>query len=235
MFNAKHFILAMLVVMTGGFFASCGGDDDELPAAKDSGDGDPTEFIICPDSKHPHAIDLGLPSGTKWSCCNVGASTPEDYGGYYAWGETEEKSEYSLATYAHYNSSIGKYVNIGTDIAGTKYDVAHVKMGGVWRMHSRVQRQEIFNSCSHQWTKKNGVFGILVRGKNGNSIFLPASGYCGKNAIYDAGDAGYYWSGSFGSSLTDASAYSIHFDSDTWGWYNDYSREFGYSIRAVCP
>ncbi len=81
---------------------------------------------ICPDSNHPHAIDLGLPSGTLWSCCNVGAKTPEEAGGYYAWGETETKTIYNEGTY-NYKAN---YVSFGSDIAGTEYDVAHVKWGG---------------------------------------------------------------------------------------------------------
>ena len=101
----------------------------------------------CPDGHHPHAIDLGLPSGTKWACCNVGASTPEGYGGYYAWGETSEKSYYYSSTYSYYNSNTG-YVNIGSDIAGTSYDVAHVHMGGSWRMPTHDQQMELMDYCS---------------------------------------------------------------------------------------
>ena len=73
-------------------------------------------------------IDLGLPSGTKWACCNVGANKPEAYGDYYAWGETQTKSTYSEQTYLYYKN--GLYQDVGSDIAGTQYDVAHVKWGG---------------------------------------------------------------------------------------------------------
>ena len=86
-------------------------------------------FKSCPDSNHPHAIDLGLPSGTKWACCNVDAKIPEGYGGYYAWGETSEKSLYSWRTYT-YGTGYENCTDIGKDIAGTNYDVAHVRMGG---------------------------------------------------------------------------------------------------------
>lgn len=88
----------------------------------------------CPDDNHPHMIDLGLPSGTKWACCNVGATKPEEYGGYYTWGETEEKSVYDWSTCKYWTDSNGdgyaddyEFTNLGSDIAGTGYDVAHVK------------------------------------------------------------------------------------------------------------
>ena len=80
-------------------------------------------YFSCSDSHHPHAIDLGLPSGTKWACCNVGATTPERYGGYYAWGETGEKTSYYESNYGYYNTSTG-YADIGSDIAGTSLIIA---------------------------------------------------------------------------------------------------------------
>ena len=91
-------------------------------------------ILTCPDANHPHMIDLGLPSGTKWACCNVGATKPEDYGGYYAWGETETKYDYSWVTYSHCDRSQSTCYNLGSSICGTKYDVAHVKWGGNCQM-----------------------------------------------------------------------------------------------------
>lgn len=81
----------------------------------------------CHDVNHPHAIDLGLPYGAKWACCNVGANTPEGYGGYYALGETEEKEIYNWSNYIHCDGNYNTCHNIGNDIAGTQYDVAHEK------------------------------------------------------------------------------------------------------------
>ena len=186
----------------------------------------------CPDDNHPHAIDLGLPSGTKWCCCNVGTSTPEGYGGYYAWGETSEKSYYDWNTYAYYNDNTG-IVNIGSDIAGTSYDVAHVRMGAPWRMPSTAQCQELINYCSHQWTTQNGVNGILVTGRNGGQIFLPAASSRGFGNLYSAGDCGLYWSGSLHPNF-DNDAYDLYFDSGDWYLYI-YSRGGGLSVRAVRP
>lgn len=195
----------------------------------------PVEFAIhtCPDSNHPHAIDLGLPSGTKWCCMNVGATSPEGYGGYYAWGETSEKSVYSWDNYAYYNSNTWDYIYIGSDIAGTSYDVAHVRMGAPWRMPSHEQQMELIDNCARTWTQQNGVNGILVTGKNGGQIFLPAAG-CRWNGGFDyVGSLGYYWSSSL-SPLYDYGAYGLYFYSGYWGW-SYYDRNNGLSVRAVCP
>ena len=201
------------------------------------------KLLTCPDDNHPHAIDLGLPSGTKWCCCNVGASTPEGYGGYYAWGETSEKSVYNEVTYKYYNGQdtdgngwIDKnfsVVNIGSDIAGTQYDVARVLMGAPWRMPSYDQQLELMNNCSRQWTQQNGVNGILVTGPSGGQIFLPAAGDRWYDGLYFAGSYGRYWSSSLYSG-NDNGAYGLHFGSGDWYWY-DISGIGGWSVRAVRP
>ena len=188
---------------------------------------------LCPDSNHPHAIDLGLPSGTKWACCNIGASSPEGYGGYYAWGETEEKSYYDWDTYKYYNDDTG-LVNIGSDIAGTSYDVAHVKWGGSWRMPTTEQQQELLNNCSSEWTSENGVNGRRFTGPNGASVFLPAAGFRWYDNLYDVGNSGYYWSSSLYPS-DDYYAGNLGFNSGSSYWYYVDGRYFGLSVRAVCP
>lgn len=203
---------------------------------------DPQEYplehsvLTCPDDHHPHAIDLGLPSGTKWACCNVGASSPEQYGGYYAWGETSEKSYYDWDTYAYLNDNTG-CINIGTDIAGTQYDVAHVRMGGSWRMPSHEQQIELINNCNRTWTNPNGVNGILVTGPSGGQIFLPAAGLRWNDDHKYISD-GFYWSSSLYPD-DDYGAYCFFFglnywDSDYWEW-DDYGLNSGLSVRAVCP
>ena len=142
---------------------------------------------LCPDDNHPHAIDLGLPSGTKWACCNVGASSPEEYGGYYAWGETEEKDDYYLLNYKYYLGDLdgdgnyleeNEYVNIGSNISGTQYDVAHIKWGSSWYMPTLDEIQELLNECT--WTgiyQDKKIQGRLATGSNGNSIFF-YNNYC---------------------------------------------------------
>ena len=130
-------------------------------------------------------VDLRLPSGTLWATCNVGASSPTECGNYYAWGETEEKSDYdwynykwcygncySLTKYCTY--SYYGYVDNKT-VLDPKDDVAHVKWGGSWRMPTFEEQKELLHECSWEWTELNGVNGYRVTGPNGNSIFLPAA------------------------------------------------------------
>ncbi|MDE7118213.1 MAG: hypothetical protein K2O61_06185 [Bacteroidaceae bacterium] len=191
-----------------------------------------SKYHTCPDNNHPHAIDLGLPSGTKWCCCNVGASAPEEYGGYYAWGETSEKSVYNWDTYAFCCDATG-FVNIGTDISGTQYDVAHVRMGAPWRMPTHEQQVELMENCTRQWTQQNGVNGILVTGTNGGQVFLPAGGFRWLDYLYNVGSYGSYWSSSLGPNY-DSIAYGLDFSSGYWGW-SYYYRGSGLSVRPVCP
>ena len=205
--------------------------------------GEPQDFPLeygettCPDANHPHMIDLGLPSGTKWACCNVGAGTPEGYGNYYAWGETSPKSEYYWETYQwgyyNYNGDFSHLVNIGSDIAGTGYDAATANWGAPWRMPSLMQMQELVNSCTSTWTAQNGVYGRKFVGPNGGAIFLPAAGYRRLGELYHAGSCGYYWS----STLYESGprlAYGLGFSSYYAYWY-DYGddRYVGYTVRPV--
>lgn len=189
-------------------------------------------FLTCPDENHPHAIDLGLPSGTKWCCCNVGANRPEEYGGYFAWGETSEKSVYDWDTYV-YGSSWENCVNIGSDISATDYDAATVNMGAPWRMPSDVQQQELLNNSSNQWIQQNGVYGRLVTGPNGGQVFLPAAGFRMGDELHVVGGGGHYWS-SLLFSNDNAYANGMFFGSGNWGTSCDY-RSDGLSVRAVCP
>lgn len=195
----------------------------------------PLEIAIqvhtCPDDNHPHAIDLGLPSGTKWSCSNVGASVPEEYGGYYSWGETSEKDVYSFDNY-EFREGLD-YINIGSEISDTQYDVACVRMGTPWRMPTEELQGELLQNCTKQWTQYNGVNGTLVTGPNGNNIFLPASGgRWGKN-LKEAGERGTYRSGTLHSSHP-YMVNGIFIDKDGCGW-NGGGPETGYPVRAVCP
>lgn len=144
--------------------------------------------LTCPDSHHPHLIDLGLPSGIMWSCCNVGADAPKEFGGKYAWGETETKGVYNIKTYKYAkevdpNSYDGQYwiwvgycyiyVYIGNNISGTDYDVAHVRWGKPWRMPTSTEFQEICDNCTWVEYTLNGTAGYKVIGPNDNYIFMP--------------------------------------------------------------
>ncbi|MBQ6651770.1 MAG: hypothetical protein IJM81_00025 [Prevotella sp.] len=193
----------------------------------------PESYKVCPDDSHPHLIDLGLPSGTKWACCNVGASSPEEHGGYYSWGETEEKSEYTQTTYKYFNQEEG-WNNLGTDIAGTVYDVAHVKWGGAWQMPTLAQCEELVSSCkwSDSFVEKNGVKGRVLTGANGGSIFLPASGwyYEMESKSVDAG--GYYWTSTQIPDRLD-NIHSLDFYTDMKNCGGLTRRDAGLSVRPV--
>ena len=149
--------------------------------------------LSCPDDNHPHAIDLGLPSGTKWACCNVGSDNPEAYGGYYTWGETEDKNYYNWNTYIYCDGGWETCHDLGSDIAGTQFDVAHVKWGGSWVMPSLDQFCELLNNCSCISSSVNGVSGEIYAGPNGGTIFLPFAGYC-EDDSHHYGNFCQYWS-----------------------------------------
>ncbi len=173
------------------------------------------------------AIDLGL--SVKWASWNVGATAPEEYGGYYAWGETEVKDNYSEDTYLYYQN--GEYVDIGTDISGTEYDVAHVKWGDGWRMPTLNEIKELINNCTWSWTTQNDVNGYKVTGSNGNSIFLPAAGYhCYDTEFYGRGEKGFFWSGTKSEHYS-YYAFRLYFSSG----YHDGGTQFRNSGNTVRP
>ena len=193
-------------------------------------------------------IDLGLPSGVKWAAYNVGATKPEEFGGYYAWGETEEKTDFGLSSYKWYDyatfnmtkyctDNIGGYVEVDNKtVLDPEDDVAHVKWGGDWRMPTKDEYDELCNECTWQWTTLNGVNGYRVTGPNGNSIFLPAAGYCDSfDAVaWGVGSFGCYWS----SSLSDSNsgAMSLFFSSvlDPRYYVGNNPRYYGLLVRPVC-
>ena len=184
----------------------------------------------CPDANHPHMIDLGLPSGTKWSCCNVGASTPESYGGYFAWGETSGKSAYDWYSY-QYSDSYANCEHIGDDIAGTEYDVATAAWGSSWKMPTREQYQELFDNTTSIWFTMNGVDGRLFTGSNGGFIFLPAAGNYANSDLNKDGEGGYYWSSSLKTGK-ERYAWGINF-SETKQTTYDFGRYYGLSVPPV--
>ena len=182
---------------------------------------------ICPDDHHPHMIDLGLPSGTKWACCNVGADKPEDNGKYFAWGETEEKGEYNWSNYIHRDDSF-TYHTFDSDISGTQYDVAHIQWGGPWVIPPLDQIKELIDNCSSQRITMNGVNGQSFTGPNGKTIFLPAAGY-GPNSSGNTGSSGYYWSS---SPCSEEEAFHLYFYPNGMSYKGEY-RFYGYSIRPI--
>lgn len=191
-------------------------------------------------------VDLGLPSGIKWATCNVGAEKPEDYGNYYAWGETTPKDNYSWETYKYANgtmTSLTKYCNKEsygssgyTDSKTTldpEDDAATANLGEEWRMPTDAEWTELRENCIWRQTARNGVNGYQVTSKtNGNSIFLPAAGYRRDTRLSRAGSGGNYWSSSLGAGYP-SSAWNVYFGSGIVG-RNNSSRNDGRSVRPVC-
>lgn len=141
------------------------------------------------------AIDLGLPSGTMWASCNVGASEDLEYGGYFAWGETEEKDNYDWSNYTHCDGTAENCLYLGSDISGTKYDVARMKWGDNWRLPTVKQFQELLDNCFQECLGVNDVHGLMLYSKiNGKSIFLPAAGKYKSDHIEGNDIIGNYWS-----------------------------------------
>lgn len=174
------------------------------------------------------AVDLGL--SVMWASCNLGATQPEEYGGYYAWGETSEKDSYDKDNYAYYNASTAVYTSIGAHISGTEYDAAHVNLGGGWRMPTKAQYEELFNKCSWTWTNIDGTNGYLIKGSNGNSIFLPAAGGVSGKWYHNQNTHGNYWSD---YRYDDGWAYELYFySSDKYTGSRDY-KHYGYTIRPI--
>ena len=170
-------------------------------------------------------VDLGLPSGLKWATCNVGASSPEEYGDYYAWGEIETKSKYDESNSKTYGKSM-------SDISGNAmYDVARAKWGGSWRLPTKKELEELESKCTWKWTTQNGKEGYKVTGPNGNSFFLPAAGRRSWSLLQSAGECGYYWSSAPDESDDDRT-YDLFFDSSDHYVYRSY-RDDGQSVRPV--
>ena len=199
----------------------------------------------------PEYVDLGL--SVKWATFNIGATRPEGYGGYYAWGEIEPKSNYHTNTYKWCNGSDNtltkycynqKYGNDGyTDSFTTlniEDDVANVKWGGNWRMPTKIEQDELRSNCTWNWTSLNGVKGYRITsnipGYTDQSIFLPSAGNRSETYLMFAGTSGYYWS----STLSTKNPNYAHFiftypDNDPADDYYGNIRYLGYTVRAVHP
>lgn len=191
-------------------------------------------------------VDLGLPSGTLWATCNIGAEKPEDYGDYFAWGETMPKESYSWSNYKY-----GSYVDNRHEM--TKYctdahwghngffdnktvldsvdDAAWANWGDDWRMPTKEDWRELYLKTTCTWTELNGVKGELLTSWNGNSIFLPAAG-CHMEEVLDSTVVGIYWTSSLQTDLQ-MIAWSFHFTLDGCHVCGSYERVRGQVIRAV--
>ena len=191
---------------------------------------------------HPY-VDLGLPSGTLWATCNIGANAPEEYGDYFAWGETEPKSDYKWSTlkyckdkkgerFSKYNTQ-SKYGSVDNKTTLERSDdAASVNWGSDWCMPTPAQFKELKDNCTWTWTSINGNDGYEVKGPNDNTIFLPVAGYRLGTSLYDDGSYGNFWSSSLYSDGPNGGRYlNFYFDDvipDDWC-----SRHYGFSVRPV--
>ncbi len=170
-------------------------------------------------------VDLGV--SVKWATCNVGAVKPEEYGDYFAWGETEPKEEYTEENSIFYGDK-----TIGNIAGNVQYDAARANWGSSWRLPTIDEMKELLENCKHKWVKQNGVEGRLFTSKkNGKSIFLPAAGFRYGSSLNFAGEYGNYW----GATPTESGSYSacyLYFSSGDayWYWRN---RGYGCSVRPV--
>ena len=194
-----YFIMLMIAAM----MMSCNPkDEDENQGGNGNNGGSNCDGEI---AGHGY-VDLGLPSGLKWATCNVGASSPEDYGDYFAWGETSPKAEYT------YENSITYGEQMSSDISGSaQYDAATANWGGSWRMPTKEEMQELEDHCEWEWTEVNGVNGSKVIGPNGSYIFLPAAGYRYSTLLNYDGDNGRYWSSTPYDNDNDTNACDVYF------------------------
>ena len=190
-------------------------------------------------------VDLDLPSGTLWATCNVGADAPEEYGDYYAWGETTPKVLYDWKSYK-YGRFIHEQYELNKYCTDSRYgfngfvdslvvlesddDVARVCWGEGWRMPTIGEWEELFLNTTGTWTTLNGVKGWRITASNGNGLFLPAAGYWWDDVLN--ADLGLYWSASLNKEFP-YRAWGFHFNSDSGHLCGSSDRNRGQAVRAV--
>lgn len=192
------------------------------------GYGEDTDWSVTTGTLNGHDwVNLGLPSGTLWATCNVGAGAPEECGNYYAWGETAVKENYTQEN----STAYGKVMD---DIGGNaRYDVARAEWGDVWRMPTYEELQELVDNCVWEWMTQNGMKGYRVTGKNGNSIFLPAAGWRSGVVQYYKGVNGIYWCSTPYVGSNYGNAYRMDFGNG-YQRTSHSARYDGISVRPVC-
>jgi hypothetical protein len=187
------------------------------------------------------SVDLGL--SVRWATMNIGANSPEEFGDYFAWGETTPKDTYDFETYKWCEgtyTTLTKYCTDSDDgtvdnktVLDPEDDAAQANWGDTWRMPTIDEYKELVNKCTWTWTTQNSVGGYKVTGPNGNSIFLPVAGCCFDNRLYEVGSLGFYWSSSLRTSKT-TDGCRLYFGEDFFETDSS-PRCNGQSVRAVHP
>ena len=209
-------IVAIINVIAGG--------EIPLPASSDAA----TKAGYCPDTNHPHVIDLG--SAGKWACCNVGASAPWEYGGYYAWGETDYKDTYDYSTYTLWDYGLNMPQILGDIKGNTAYDVAAKKWEGNWHMPNSAQIVNLYkNVKSTEKVTLKDVNGMKITASNGNAIFIPFGGYIDGSEKKKVGEEIYLWSSTQAEPYT---AFTLYSDGSSFT-ISLISKCLGLNIRPV--
>lgn len=239
----KRFLLLAFAALLSVGLGSCERDDDNNGGGSNSGGNGGGSGQTTGDW-----VDLGLPSGLLWAKCNLGANAPEEYGNYYAWGETTTKGVYNWSTYRYctvdgasvlqtltkYNtsSSYGTVDNLTTLQAMD--DAATQALGSGARTPTIEEWRELIDNTTVEWTTLNGVNGRKFTAANGNTLFLPAAGFRFGSELYDAGGYGRYWSSSLDESGPYNAWYFDFYSGDQFMYYYYYyGRYFGLSVRPV--
>lgn len=241
----KKFLLTMTAaIMAVSVFTACGSDDDSLTNPNGNA------------PKEAEAVDLGLK--VKWANMNIGATTPEGYGDYFAWGETKpyyaeghsqdnpcinwikgKSAGYNYASYFDTNDGGSTFITYAAGKVATlqpNHDAAHVNWKGIWRMPTQEEFEELIGRCKWEIIEQKGVYGNKITGPNGNFIFLPAAGLRIDDTKLLVGGIGRYWTSSFNTNGSSGSL-SLYFSAALGP--EDYELVFtdryrGLSVRAVC-
>ena len=241
----NHTLKAIAAVILMVVFAmSCSKPDEP---SNDDNPTDQNDSIVIDSVVYDHEfVDLGLPSGLLWAACNLGANSPEDCGDYFAWGETEPKEMYDWKQYKYSSVCNDEYylTKYCTDpklgfngfvdslmILEPIDDAVVANWGADWRMPTKEEYEELNQETTFTWIKVNGVEGRLLTGPNGNSIFFPATGFYLDGEIICTG-LGIYWSSSL-QTVSQVSAWSLHFDYENCHVCATYERSRGHCVRAV--
>ncbi len=193
-------------------------------------------------------VDLGLPSGLLWAKCNLDANAPEEYGGLYAWGETQTKTNYRWLTYRYCTAENSIYEVLQTltkynysDTYGTidtltvleaMDDAASVNLGSGARTPTKEEWEELIANTTSEWDTVNGVRGRTFTAANGNSIFLPAAGSILRTDLSGVNNSGLYWTSTLGSN-SPSKAWGFYFHWALQGMDCENARSHGQSIRPV--
>lgn len=234
----KKILLTLLAILCVAA-VSCKKDDGGVTPADNPSNNTPGGDPSAPSG--PTYVDLGL--SVKWGTCNLGAVIPQGDGGYYAWGVTSTQDIYAWGTYTYCEGtmkSLTKYCGSaeygqvdGLALLDSIDDAAEVLLGDGWRMPTADEMEELVDSCQWEWTRIGSISGCQVTGPNGNSIFLPASGYHYNDALVGCGEYGSYWTASLGTGIP-ASSQCLGFREGAQYMSTNY-RFHGYSIRPVHP